>query len=116
MSLLKQLLISVTMAVCVILAGTLWFALDGARSYLNERLQADAGNTASSLALSLSQPANQDPVTQELLMTALFDSGQYRSISLTAPGGEVLFTLDRGMEGGSAAVPQWFDAWLPLRA
>lgn len=116
MSLLKQLLISVTVAICVILAGTLWFALDGARSYLNERLQADAGNTASSLALSLSQPANQDRVTQELLMTALFDSGQYRSITLTAPNGEVVFSLDRGMEGGGAAVPQWFDAWLPLRA
>lgn len=116
MSLLKQLLISVTVAVCFILAGTLWFALDGARGYMNERLQADAGNAAASLALSLSQPANQDVVTQELLITALFDSGQYRNISLAAPDGKVLFSLDRGMEGVRAAVPQWFDALLPLRA
>lgn len=116
MSLLKQLLISVTVAICIILAGTLWFVLDGARSYLNERLQADAGNAAASLALSLSQPGNQDAVTQELLMTALFDSGQYRDIFLKAPGGEILFTLGGGEEARRAAVPPWFDTWLPLRA
>src|SRR5690554_1471377 len=69
MSLLKQLLFSVTVAICVILVGALWSGLDGARSYLNSRLQVDAGNAASSLALSLSQPANQEPVTQELLIT-----------------------------------------------
>lgn len=116
MSLLKQLLISVTVAVCVILAGTLWFALDGARGYLNERLRADAGNAAASLALSLSQPANQDTVTQELLITALFDSGQYRNISLAMPDGKVRFSLDRSAEGDRSTVPRWFDGLLPLRA
>ena len=116
MSLLKQLLISVSLAMCVILVGTLWFGLDGARSYLNTRLQADAENAASSLALSLSQPANQEPVTRELLMTALFDSGQYRSIVFTTPAGEVQMLLERGLDAGKAAVPGWFDAWLPIRA
>lgn len=116
MSLLKQLLISVSLAVCVILAGTLWFALDGARSYLNDRLRVDAENAASSLALSLSQPSNQDPVTQELLMTALFDSGQYRSIVFTTPAGEVAFLRERGVEARTMAAPGWFQAWLPLTA
>lgn len=116
MSLLRQLLISVSMAVCVILAGTLWLTLDGARSYLNERLQADAGNAASSLALSLSQPANQDPITQELLMMALFDSGQFRSISFKSPEGEVLKLLERGGSAQAVRVPAWFDAWLPIKA
>lgn len=116
MSLLKQLLFSVTVAICVILVGTLWLSLDGARSYLDERLQADAGNAASSLALSLSQPSNQDSITQELLITALFDSGQYRSISFTAPTGEALLTLDSSREAESVVAPQWFDALLPLRA
>lgn len=116
MSLLRQLLISVSLAVCVILAGTLWFALDGARSYLNDRLQADAGNAASSLALSLSQPANQDPVTQELLMMALFDSGQFRSIFFTSPEGQVVQRLERSPDARAAAVPSWFDAWLPIKA
>jgi len=116
MSLLKQLLISVSLAIAVILVGTLWFGLDATRSYLNSRLQVDAENAASSLALSLSQPANQEPIVQELLVTALFDSGQYRSISFVAPSGEVLVMLERGMDAGGARVPGWFDAWLPIRA
>lgn len=116
MSLLKQLLISVTVAMVLILVGTLWFSLDSAREYLNERLQVDAQNTASSLALSLSQPSNQDPITQELLITALFDSGQYRSIALTQPDGEMVFSLDRAAESAQGNVPSWFNSWLPLYA
>lgn len=116
MSLLKQLLISVSLAICVILVGTLWSGLDGARSYLNTRLQVDAENAASSLALSLSQPQNQDPVTRDLLVTALFDSGQYRSIAFTTTNGEVQVLRERGVDAGKSAVPAWFDAWLPIRA
>ncbi len=116
MSLLRQLLLSVSVAMLVILAGTLWFALDGVRGYLNERLQADAANAAASLALSLSQPANQDPVTQEQLMKALFDSGQFRSISFHSPSGEVLQQLDATGRASQATVPSWFDALLPIQA
>lgn len=115
MSLLRQLLISVSVAVSVILVGTLWFALDGARGYLNERLQADAANAASSLALSLSLPTNQDPVTQELLMKALFDSGQFQSISFSDPSGAVVQSLAREPAATEASVPPWFDAWLPIQ-
>src|SRR5690606_20336511 len=82
----------------------------------NARLQVDAENAASSLALSLSQPQNQEPVTRELLMTALFDSGQYRSIAFNSPDGEVQLLLERSLDATRAAVPAWFDAWLPIRA
>ena len=116
MSLLKQLLVSVTLAVCVILISTLWLGLNGAKGFFGDRLQADAQNAASSLALSLSQPGTQDPVTQELLITALFDTGRFRSISFTAPSGEVLVQRDRGLEDPSAGLPSWFDAWFPVRA
>lgn len=80
MSLLKQLLLSVTVAISCILAGTLMFSIDGARDYLNTQLQVQSENAATSLALSLSQPHNQDPVTRELLMSALFDTGQFRNV------------------------------------
>lgn len=116
MSLLRQLLLSVSMAILVILAGTLWFALDGARSYLNERLQAEASNAAAALALSLSQPANQDPVTQELLMKALSDSGQFKSITFRSSSGEVVHHLEDDLKDAHRPVPAWFDAVLPIRA
>ena len=83
MSLLKQLLISVTVAIVAILIGTLAFSIGAAREYLDGQLQSEGENAAASLALSLSQPANQDTVTRELLMMALFDSGQFRLVRLT---------------------------------
>lgn len=91
MSLLKQLLLSVSVAMVGILLGTLALSIDSARSYLTEQLQSQSENAASSLSLSLSQPGNQDPVTRELLMAALFDTGQFAAIRLVAPNEEVLF-------------------------
>lgn len=121
MSLLKQLLISVTVAIAAILMGTLAYSIDAAREYLDGQLQSEGENAVSSLALSLSQPANQDPITQELLMMALFDGGQFRRIVLTSPEGKPLF--ERKREEGEAApaarrntqAPQWFSGLLPLK-
>ena len=126
MSLLKQLLLSVTVAILAILAGTLAFSIGAARQYLDGQLQSESENAASSLALSLSQPANQDAVTQELLMMALFDGGQFKLIRLTSPQGQTLFerrAQDRvaangraSVRPGSDAAPQWFSDLLPLNA
>ncbi|NYT65327.1 EAL domain-containing protein [Alcaligenaceae bacterium] len=114
MSLLKQLLLSVTVAIVLILAGTLVFSIDGARQYLNDQLQAQSENAASSLALSLSQPGNQDPALRELLIIALYDSGQFQAIKLTGPDGKVM--AERQMEeiSGAGVAPQWFSKLLPL--
>lgn len=115
MSLLKQLLLSVTVAISCILAGTLMFSIDGARDYLNTQLQAQSENAATSLALSLSQPSTQDPVTRELLMSALFDTGQFRAVRLNDPEGAVLFERQASAQQ-SGNVPTWFSEWLPLQA
>lgn len=115
MSLLKQLLLSVTVAISCILAGTLMFSIDGARDYLNTQLQVQSENAATSLALSLSQPHNQDPVTRELLMSALFDTGQFRNVRLTGTDGEVLFERATASPA-SGGVPTWFSEWLPFDA
>jgi hypothetical protein len=49
----------VTVAIVAILIGTLAFSIGAARQYLDGQLQSEA-RTPSALALSLSQPANQD--------------------------------------------------------
>ena len=105
MSLLKQLLISVTVAIVAILIGTLAFSIGAARQYLDGQLQSESENAASSLALSLSQPANQDPVTQELLMMALFDGGQFKLIRLASPEGETLFERRRDKDITDSSAP-----------
>lgn len=112
MSLLKQLLLSVSVAITAILIGTLALSIGAARQYLDGQLQSQSENAVSALALSLSQPANQDPVTQELLMMALFDSGQFRAIRLTDPAGQPLF--ERTHDAVNTDVPAWFSQLLPL--
>lgn len=114
MSLLKQLLLSVTVAIVFILAGTLAFSIGGARQYLNTQLQAQSENAATSLALSLSQPSNQDTVTRELLIAALYDSGQFRDVRLTGTDGQVLVARTALATAGAGAAPAWFGGMLPL--
>lgn len=113
MSLLRQLLLSVSLVIFIILAGTLWLSVDSARYYLNQQLQIQADSAATSLALTLSQPSNQDEITQELLIMALFDSGQFKSIILKDVTGQELFGRHlQSIEGSTA--PEWFDRWLGL--
>ncbi len=114
MSLLKQLLLSVTVAIAFILVGTLVFSIGGARQYLNTQLQAQSENAATSLALSLSQPANQDTVTRELLIAALYDSGQFRDVRLTGTDGQVLVSRSALAKDAAGAAPGWFGEMLPL--
>lgn len=114
MSLLKQLLISVSLAILIILGGTLWLSVESARSYLNTQLQSQTDSAATSLALTLSQPSNQDPVTQELIIMAQFDSGQFSEIRLTDPQGSVL--LRRQTQEGQSHAPAWFSRLLPIEA
>lgn len=113
MSLLKQLLISVSLAIIIILGGTLWLSVDSARSYLNTQLQSQTDSAATSLALTLSQAANQDPITQELIIMAQFDSGQFNQIKLSDAEGTVLFNRQAdGTYKGEA--PDWFQRLLPV--
>lgn len=117
MSLLKQLLVSVSVAILGILLGTLLFNVDATRHALIEQLQLQSDNAASSLSLSLSQPANQDPVTRDLLMSALFDTGQFQSIHLTGPSGASLFAREMEVSGTSSLMstaPAWFQKMIDL--
>lgn len=117
MSLLKQLLVSVTVAMLGILLGTLFFNIDAVRHALSEQLQLQSENAVSSLSLSLSQPGNQDAVARELLMSALFDTGQFDSILLMGADGNKLF--ERKMPAQPSArkmanAPAWFQQLIDL--
>ncbi|HBT33298.1 MAG TPA: hypothetical protein DEB15_10935 [Pusillimonas sp.] len=116
MSLLKQLLLSVTLVIAGILAGTLLVSLDTARQYLADELQAQNRNAASTLALLMSQPGNQDRATRELLITALFDSGQFEQIAFTSTSKEEVFLLERDRTAQPEAVPDWFSSLVTLDA
>lgn len=115
MSLLRRLLVSVSVALLVISMGTLVFSWSSARQYLAEQLDAQASNAAVSLALSLSQPGNQDPVVQELLVAALFDTGKFQSIQMV-PAGQEAQRIERTQQASTAPdqAPAWFTKWMPM--
>jgi len=117
MSLLKHLLLTVTLAIAAILIGTVWVSVDSARQYLGAQLQAQGDSAVSSLALSLSQPSNQDPVIQELLIAALFDTGQFKRIELFDVDEHSIVVREVSDERGgklSQVAPKWFSEWLPI--
>lgn len=114
MSLLKQLLLSVTVAVMVIVAGTLAFSISSARSYLDAQVRTASENAATALAITLSQPSNQDPIVRELLLMGLYDTGSFRAVTLTDTEGNVLFERRRSPSADAGSAPQWFRSLLPL--
>src|SRR5690606_12511604 len=88
MSVIKRLLISVAVAMLIVLAGLFMMSVVGARKHLETQLQIQSSNVATTLAIALSQPSNQLPASQEALLAAIFDSGEFRRITLTEPDGE----------------------------
>jgi len=113
MSILRQLLLSITIALSVILLGSLALNISAARDYLAGQLQAQSTDAAVSLALSLSQPGNSELVTQELLISAMFDGGHFARIVLVSPERQPLIT--REVEGAPRyAAPRWFRTLMPI--
>src|SRR5690606_42078875 len=80
MSLIKQLWIVVILLLLLVLAGNFVISTITAKTYLEEQLRLKNIDNANSLALSISQIPNKDPVTLELLITAQFDAGHYEYI------------------------------------
>src|SRR5690625_6993055 len=110
MSLLGQLLIRVWVGIFVLVARVVWVPTDSAREYLHTQLRVQTDSAATSLALTLSQPSNQDEITRELIIAALFDSGQFSRIVFKGVQDEVL--VDKRVTTSSVAeVPEWFGQY-----
>lgn len=80
MSLIKQLWIGIIVLLLLVLGGNFVISTITAKTYLQEQLRLKNIDNANSLALSISQMPDKDPVTLELLITAQFDAGHYEYI------------------------------------
>ena len=89
MSLFRQLWLAVILVTLTSFTGSFAVSMLSTRSYLEQQLQRKNIDNANSLALSLSQ-LSKDSVTIGLQIAALFDNGQYESISITSPDGKVI--------------------------
>lgn len=111
MSLLRQLWLAVIASTLIAFSGSLLVSLLTARHYLEQQLAIKNADNAASLALSMSQ-LPKDPVTIELQVAALFDSGQYAQIRVLDPEGRPI--IERLQASGENPAPEWFSRLLPI--
>jgi diguanylate cyclase (GGDEF)-like protein len=113
MSLVKQLWIAIVVIMALAFGGSFVVSTLSAQKYLTQQLYLKNADNATSLAISMSQMAD-DPVTLELLLSAQFDSGHYQFIRLTDADGKIL--LDRSNPAIPAGAPEWLQGLIPLQA
>lgn len=106
MSLIKQLWIIIVTLTLLAFLGSFAVSTVSARQYLAEQLRLKDIDTASSMALTLSQ-VEKEPVTLELLISALFDNGHYQRIALFDASGDLV--INKQYQGGYIQqAPNWF--------
>ena len=91
----------------VVFIATLLVVINSTRDYLHRSMESHAQDTATSLGLSITQSKSyNDPVTIELMTSAIFDRGYYSEIQVKKVTGESIFKkrVDKAVEG----VPGWF--------
>lgn len=111
MSLTKQLWLAITAIMTLAFGISFLVSVWSAKGYLEDQLRLKNIDNANSLALSMSQ-IEKDPVLVELLLSAQFDIGHYKSIKLTAPTGKVM--IERISDDVADQVPAWFVNLIPL--
>jgi len=111
MSLLTRLWGSVAVAMLLALLGTFGTSVYTAHSYLSQQLYTQGSDGATSLALSMSQQANE-PAMRETLINAMFDSGYFESIIFRNTAGKIV--TERHLDAPRPDAPAWFVAALPL--
>lgn len=111
MSLFRQLWLAVIVSTLIAFVGSFAVSMMTARQYLEEQLAIKNNDNAASLALSMSQ-IDKDPVTLELQVAALFDSGQYARIQVRDPEGMTL--IEKTSPAVSDDVPAWFARLFPI--
>ncbi|HCS62716.1 MAG TPA: hypothetical protein DIW64_00735 [Cellvibrio sp.] len=117
MSLIKQLWIGIFLLLLLALAGNFIISTITAKTYLQEQLRLKNIDNANSLALSISQMPDKDPVTLELLITAQFDAGHYEYIIFQDADKKPI--VARNFEDDNVLldkVPAWFARRITLDA
>ena len=112
MSLIRQIWLLLLCTVLLACIGSVTVSVLSARDTLETQLRLKNSDNAATLALSLSQQKG-DPALMELLVTAQFDTGFFRSIRLLGADGKLLF--ERHSDAAAAMVaPRWFVSALSI--
>ncbi|WP_062059743.1 bifunctional diguanylate cyclase/phosphodiesterase [Cellvibrio sp. OA-2007] len=113
MSLIKQLWIGIIVLLLLVLSGNFVISTLTAKTYLQEQLRLKNIDNANSLALSISQMPEKDPITLELLITAQFDAGHYEYIIFQDANQKPIVARNFEEHTPTATtVPQWFSKYV----
>ncbi len=113
MSLVKRLWIVVGLIIVATVLTAGMVNMRSAQRYLENELKVKNLDTATALALTLSQSAS-DAVTVELLLSSQFDLGHYQRVDFLAPDGRLLAHRERVTRPTEG--PAWFVRLFPLTA
>lgn len=113
MSLFRRLWLVVAGTTLLAFAGSFVVSMLTARGYLEQQLYVQSKDNAAALALSMSQQGH-DAATRELLLSALFDSGHFRTARFTGVDGQV--EVQRDNHARIDTVPEWFSGLFPITA
>ncbi len=106
-SLLRKLLIIITLLIVSLLLGNFVVSVLHSRSYFSDQLSALAEDTATSLGLTLSHAAQEKDIPQiQSMINVIFDRGYYRGIVYRDLEGNVI--VERSRDIAIDGVPQWF--------
>lgn len=111
MSLVKRLWIAVGLIILAAVLSAGIINIHSAQHYLENELKVKNLDTATALALTISQSAS-DAVTVELLLSSQFDLGHYQRIDYLGPDGSLLVRRERVTQ--PPAVPAWFMRLFPI--
>ena len=111
MSLFRQIWLAVIASALIAFAGSFVASMLTARDYLTQQLAIKNNDNAASLALSMSQ-LDKEPVTVELQVAAVFDSGQYAAVRVIDPEGRPMIEKTSPAQAGD--VPEWFVRLFPI--
>lgn len=114
MTLYRQLIIFTFLLFMILFVGTWYVTLENTRTFLTSQLESHAQDTATSLALSITQHvADKDMTAVEGMINAVFDRGYYQLITFTDPRQKVL--IENVLAVKIEDVPGWFVKLIPLQ-
>jgi hypothetical protein len=108
MTLVKQTILIVVVALTMIFACTFFIAIYHTKGYFEEQLQHNASDTSTSLGLSISSKIQQSDNNALILsiISAAFDRGYFNKIAVVSNSGKEV--VSRYLDESEVKVPQWF--------
>ncbi len=114
MTLLQQLVISLTTLLFILFGLSLFTTVNDARNYLQAQLESHAQDTATSLGVAIASTEKGDMATIDAIVDAVFDRGYYHNIRFEDMSGNVRVSSEHPVT--AEGVPDWFLGLIELNA